>query len=35
MVANMPALTASSQCVCAFGGSISITFGGATDANVA
>jgi len=35
MVANIPALTASSQCVCAYGGSISFTFGGATDVMVA
>ncbi len=29
LIANMPALNNSSQCICAYGGSISITFGGA------
>lgn len=30
LIANQPALTDSSQCMCAYGGMISITFGGTT-----
>lgn len=34
MVGNEPALTDTSQCTCAYGGMISITFGGATTTQV-
>ena len=34
MVDKMPALTAASKCMCAYGGQISITFGGVVTTNV-